>query len=53
MARSLVEDTTPNDILQMLDEYYGVVMMSDALCKKLYSLKEGSGENVPKYGVHL
>ena len=42
-ARSLGEDATLNDILQMLDEHYGVVMMFDTLSKELYSLKQGSG----------
>ena len=42
-----------NDILQMLDEHYGMVMTFDALSKELYSLKQGSGENMAKFGVHL
>ena len=37
----------------MLDEYYGIVMMFDALSKELYSLKQGSGENVANFGVCL
>ena len=37
----------------MLDKYYGTVMTLDTLSKELYSLKQGSGENVAKFGVHL
>ena len=37
----------------MLDEHYGVVMMFDALSKELYSLKQGSRENVAEFRVHL
>ena len=37
----------------MLDEHYGVMMMFDALSKELYSLKQGSGENVAKFRVCL
>ena len=43
LARSLGEDATLSDVLQMLDKHYGVVMMFDALSKELYSLKQGSG----------
>ena len=53
LARSLGKDATLNDVLQTLDEHYGMVMMFDALCKELYSLKQGSGENVAKCGMHL
>ena len=37
----------------MLDEHYGIVMMFDALSKELYSLKQGSGENLAEFRVHL
>ena len=37
----------------MLDEHYGVVMIFKTLSKELYSLKQGLGENVVEYGVHL
>ena len=53
LARSLGEDATLNDILQTLDEHYGVVMTFDALSKELYSLKQGSGEDMAKFGVCL
>ena len=53
LARSLVKDATLNDILQTLDEHYGMVMTFNTLRKKLYSLKQGSGENVTKFVVHL
>ena len=46
LARSLDEDSTLSDVLQMLDEYYGVIMTCDALSKELHSLKQESGENV-------
>ena len=52
-ARSLQKDTTLNDILQTLDEHYGMVMMCDALSKELYSLKKGLGGNVAEFGVCL
>ena len=38
---------------QTLDEHYGVVMTFDTLSKELYFLKQGSGENVAEFGVHL
>ena len=37
----------------MLEEHYGVVMMFNALIKELYSLKQGSGENVAEFSVYL
>ena len=52
-ARSLGEDATLTDIFQMLDVHYSLVMMFDALSKELYSLKQGSWENVADFGVHL
>ena len=53
LARSLGKATTLNDVLQTLDEHYGVVMTFNALSKELYSLKQGSGENMAEFGVHL
>ena len=53
LARSLDEDTTLTEVLQTLDEHYGVVMMFDTLSKELYSLKQSPGENVAEFGVHL
>ena len=53
LTRSLGENATLGDILQMLDEHYGVVMTSNALSKELYSLRQGMGENVAKCKVHL
>ena len=38
---------------QTLAEHYGIAMVFDALSKKLHSLKQGSGENVGKFGVQL
>ena len=46
-------DAILSDILQMLDEHYGVIMMFDALSKELYSLKQGLGEKVAEFGVCL
>ena len=51
--RSLGEDATLGDVLQTLDEHYGVVMTFDALSKELYSLKQGMGENVADFRVCL
>ena len=53
LARSLGEDATLKDVVQTLDEHYGVVMTFNDLSRELYSLKQGSGENVAEYGVHL
>ena len=43
------EDATLSDVIQTLDEHYGVVMIFDALNKELYSLKQGMGENVAEF----
>ena len=53
LARSLGKDATLNDILQMLDEPYGMVMTFKTLSKEFYSLKQGSRENVAELRVHL
>ena len=53
LARSLGEDATLGDVLQTLDEHYGDMMTFNALSKELYSLKQGMGENVAEFGVHL
>ena len=53
LARSLGKDATLNDVLQTLDKHYSVFMTFDALSKELYSLKQGSSENVAKFRVHL
>ena len=52
-CQDLGEDATLTNILQTLDEHYGVVMMFDALSKELYSLKQGFRENVAKFRVYL
>ena len=49
LVRSLGEDATLNDVLQMLDEYYGIVMMFDALSKELYSLRKDQGRMWPNF----
>ena len=53
LARSLDEDATLDDVLWMLDEHYGIVMIFNALSKELYSIKQGTGENVAEFGVCL
>ena len=53
LAKSLGKDATLGDVLQMLDEHYGMVMTFNALSKELYSLKQGMGENVAELRVHL
>ena len=53
LAKSLGEDVPLSDVLQMLDKDYGVIMTFDTLSKELYSLKQGSGENIAEFGVHL
>ena len=37
----------------MLDEHYGIMMTFNALSKELYSIKQGMGENMAEFGVHL
>ena len=51
--RSLGKNATLGNVLQILDEHYGVMMTFDALSKELYSLKQGMGENVAEFRVHL
>ena len=41
------------DVLQTLDEHYGVKMTFNALSKEFYSLKWGMRENVTEFRVHL
>ena len=53
LARSLVKDATMNNVVQMLGEHYGVLMMFNTLIKELYSLKQGSSENIAEFGVCL
>ena len=53
LAGSLGKDATLSNVLKMLDEHYNVIMTFDTLSKALYSLKQGSGENVAEFGVHL
>ena len=51
LTRSLCEDASLGNVLQTLDEHYGIVMTFDALSKDLYSLKQGMGENVAEFRV--
>ena len=51
--RSLSEDATLGDVLQMLDVHYVVMMTFSVLSKEHYSLRQGMGENVGEFGVHL
>ena len=53
LARSLCDDATLSDILQMLNEHCGVVMMFNALSKELYSLKQGWSKKITEFGVRL
>ena len=53
LVRSLGKDATLDNVLQMLDEDYGVVMTFNALSKELYSLKKGMGQNVAGFRVCL
>ena len=53
LVRSLGEDTTLTDILKMLDEHHGVVITFDILSKEHYSLKQGYGENIAEFRLHL
>ena len=50
--QSLGKDATLTDVLQMLDEHYGMLMVFDTLSKELYSLKQGSRENGAEFRVH-
>ena len=53
LASILDKDATLSDVLQTLDKHYGVVIMFKTLSKEIYSLKQGLGENVAEYRVHL
>ena len=53
LARGLGKDAALNNVLQMLDEQYGNVMMFDTRSKKLCTLKQGSNKNIAEFGVHL
>ena len=53
LARSLDKEAILGDVLQMLDEHYGIVMTFDAISKELYFLKQGMGENMAKFRVCL
>ena len=53
LARRLGKDAMLNDVLQTLDEHYDMVMTFDVLSKELCFLKQGSGENMAKFGVCL
>ena len=53
LARSLGKDATLINVLQMLDEHYGMVMTFKTLSKELYCLKQGSRENVAVFRVCL
>ena len=47
------EDATLGDVLWTLDEFFGVVMAFATISKELSSFKQGMGENVAEFGVHL
>ena len=53
LAWNLGEDATLGDVRWMLDEHCGIMMTFDALSKELYSLKQGMGENMAEFGLHL
>ena len=53
LVRSLGEDATLVNVLWTLDKHYGVMMTFNALSKELYSLRQGTEENVAKCRVHL
>ena len=53
LAKSLGKDATMGNVLQMLDKHFGIVMTFDTLSKERYSFKQGMGENVAEFRVHL
>ena len=53
LAQSLGTDATLQEVMQMLDEHYGVVMTFNALNKQLYMLHQGYQEGMSKYDVWL
>ena len=53
LARSLGKDATLGNVIQKLDEHYGIVVTFNTLCKELYSLKQGMGENMAEFRVCL
>ena len=53
LARSLGDDATLGDVLQMLDKLYSIMMTFNAVSKELYSVKQGMGEKMAEFVVHL
>ena len=53
LMRSLGKDATLGNVLWVLDEHYGIMMTFDALSEELYSLRQGTGEYVAEFRVHL
>ena len=53
IARSLGEYATLTNVLQTLDEHYGMLTMFDTFSKELYCFKQGSRENVAVFRVCL
>ena len=53
LGLELGKHATLNDMLQMLDKHYGVIMAFNTLSKELYSLKQGLGEEIAEFGVCL
>ena len=53
LARSLGKDATLGNVLQTLDKHYSIVMTFNTLSKELYSIKQGMGENMAEFRVHL
>ena len=53
LAQSLGKDATLQEVLQVLDDHYGVVMTFNALHKELYMLLQGYQEGMSEYGIQL
>ena len=53
LLRSLGKDATMGNVLEMLDQHYGVMMTFDALSKGALFPQAGNGENVAKFRICL
>ena len=53
LARSLGEDANMDDVLQTLNEHFGIMITFDTLSKEVYSLKQAMGQNMAEFRVCL
>ena len=53
LARSLGDDITLKELVEGLDDYFGVVIDYDAMCRALYNIKQDAYETVAEFAVRL